>query len=223
MAKFYITGGEPILWKPLREYLDWYFGRPGPPRLVLLTNGTLILGRWPELFARLHPQGLEVRVSLECYTAAENDRWRGEGAHARAMQGIRNLNRLGVRPYIAFTNKSGGAVNAAVARQLEADFRTYLRDRHGAEIAGLKMLGAWEKGELDGKVKKGCLPAHPEEMAELVQCSYGLAVSGLGLVPCPIPTDVRDAVLQGPVAGLLGQPVDMKFRYCRDCFKTGST
>ncbi|HEY3369188.1 MAG TPA: radical SAM protein [Symbiobacteriaceae bacterium] len=194
VTKLYLTGGEPLLWKPLEAYLDWYFGRPDPQRLVILTNGTLIWERRAELFAHYHPQGLEIRISLECYTPEENDRWRGAGVHARVMSSIKKLNRGGVRPYIAFSNKSGGLVTAEAAAKLEADFRSYLWEHHGVEIAGLKMLGA-----------------------------FGLAASGLGLVPCPIVTDLADAVLEGSMADQLGQPVDLKFKYCRDCFKTGGT
>lgn len=223
VTKFYITGGEPLMWKPLQAYLAWYFSRPHPQRLVILTNGTLIGERWAEPFAQYHPQGLEMRISLECYTVEENDRWRGEGSHARAMKGIAHLNRRGLRPYIAFANKSGGMVTVEATKKLEAEFRSYLGEHFGVEIAGVKTLGAWEKGQLDGKVKKGCLPDHLEEMADTVQCSFGLAASGLGLVPCPIVTDVKDAVLDGSMQDLIGQAVDLKFRYCRDCFKTGGT
>ena len=39
---FYITGGEPLLWKPLREFLGYLNGGSDVAAITLLTNGTMI-------------------------------------------------------------------------------------------------------------------------------------------------------------------------------------
>lgn len=217
VTSFYITGGEPLMWKPFAQFLDWFFVN-AEERLVILTNGTLIHDEWAARFAARRER-LELRVSLECYREETNDRWRGEGAFTKAIGGIRRLNAHGIKPHITFASKSGGTVTEQDARELAHDFERHLAEEQGVEIAGLKLLGAWEKGELTGKVEdRG--DASPDQR---VMCGYSLAASGLGLVPCPILTDVPEAVLDAPVDAQVGKLVDLKYRYCRDCFATGST
>src|SRR5689334_21258402 len=57
--RLFITGGEPLMWKPLRQFLGWFYGQAGElPALTIFTNGTIISGPWAELFARHAARGL---------------------------------------------------------------------------------------------------------------------------------------------------------------------
>lgn len=224
IRRLFITGGEPLMWQPLRKFLSWLYGLDSEiPTLTLFTNGTIIGEQWAERFARYVPRGLELRVSLECYSEEINDRYRGKGSHALAMRGIRHLNARGIKPTINWVNKSGGTPGDEEAAELERDFQVYLRANHGAEIERLHIIGAYDKGAFQGCVHPEEGPHSMPESWDKVMCSFGLAASGLGLVPCPILTDVREAVLTGTIADQIGAAVEFKFRYCEGCFLSGST
>lgn len=223
IASLYITGGEPLLWQPLRSFLDWYYSRTDSVPLVILTNGTLVSMEWAELFSRFHGKGLRPRISMECYTEETHDCYRGKGSYRRVIQGIKNLNQFQIHPWIAFVNKSGGMALPGQIEQLERNFKKYLLEKHNVEIIGLKVMGAYDKGRFAGKTKVKIEIDDVESKLTSLQCTYGLAASGLGLVACPILTDVPEAVFEGSMEEAVGKRVLLNYQGCKNCFATGST
>lgn len=225
VGDIYITGGEPLTWKPLHEFLEYLNNRSEVASITLLTNGTLIDADWSAIFKTF--EKLSIRISLECYTEQNNDEFRGSGSFKKTIRGIKTLNRDAIKPYICFTNKGGGRLNADDSRALEQDFVRVLRTEQGVNIAGLKVLGLYRKGRVTKSdtcaVCGGVDAAGISGRLSEVQCAYGIAVGPLGLAPCPILTDVPDAVISSDVDGISGTELEISFSCCEDCLQTGST
>ena len=219
----YITGGEPLLWPWLPDFLDWYYGLDRVLPLTILTNGTLIDKKQAEYLSKYTSRGLCLRVSLECYTCENHEKYRGQGSFQRAVQGIKNLNYFGVRPWVAFVNKSGGSVDCSGVLELERDFKQRLLEDHGLDIAGLKVIAAYSKGRFAGAVNLPEIFELDVEKISQVQCTYGVAVSGDGVFPCPVLVDVPEARLADSLKNVIGQPVSLIKSVCASCFATGTT
>ena len=93
------SGGEPLTRKDLPELIK--HARSRGMRAVISTNGTLITPEKAELFAEL---GLSyVGVSLDGLRST-NDKFRGvAGAYDKALEGIRNCKKAGVKVGLRFT------------------------------------------------------------------------------------------------------------------------
>lgn len=218
----YITGGEPLLWPYLRDFLSWYYSMDRVLPLTVLTNGTLIDIEQARYFANYTSQGLNLRISLECYTKGNHEEFRGPGSFARAVQGIKNLNDCGIRPWVAYVNKSGGIMDSCEAQKLETDFRQRLGIDYSLEIAGLKIIAAYSKGRFAGQVNPRVYPEMIAERLSTVQCTYGVAISRGGIFPCPVLVDIPRAKLAGSLQGAVGQPFNLDFDFCASCFATGT-
>ena len=101
-AQINLTGGEP-LFHPDFFALAREIRRRGMA-LGVLTNGTLIDGATADRLAALDP--VFVQISLDG-TRRIHDAVRGEGAYDRAMLGVGELKRRGVRVNVSFTAQSG--------------------------------------------------------------------------------------------------------------------
>src|SRR5919205_1096062 len=91
VKEYYFTGGEPFLNRDMVAVLELTL-RYGPA--TVLTNGTVFKDDWLERLRRAEegsPYSLEFRVSLDGFTAEENDPVRGEGTFARTLRGVRQL------------------------------------------------------------------------------------------------------------------------------------
>lgn len=218
----YVTGGEPLLWPYLREFLNWYYSLDQVLPLTILTNGTLIDLEQARYFSVYTSQGLNLRISLECYTEGNHEEFRGPGSFAQAIQGIKNLNACGIRPWVAYVNKSGGSMDGCGTQKLEADFRQRLGTDHGLEIAGLKVIAAYSKGRFAGKVNPLVRAEMSAERLAAVQCSYGVAVSRGGVFPCPVLVDIPRAKLSRSLPTAVGRVFNLDFDFCASCFATGT-
>lgn len=117
-----LTGGEPFLRQDFFELLAVLTLRRNVFSYGILTNGTLIERRMATMLADFRPA--YVQVSLDGGRET-HDRIRGNGAFEAACRGIRQLRKVGIPVWIAFTAHSGnfkefGTV-AATARRLKAD------------------------------------------------------------------------------------------------------
>ncbi|MCX7765230.1 MAG: radical SAM protein [Candidatus Sumerlaeia bacterium] len=95
-----LSGGEPLLRDDIFELSN--FAATHGLTVALATNGTLINSTVAE---KIKASGIQrVAVSLDGATPEINDSFRGiKGAFDRAIQGIQNINRLGVPTQINFT------------------------------------------------------------------------------------------------------------------------
>src|SRR5207248_11204712 len=88
VKEYYFTGGEPFLTRDMVPILELTL-RYGPA--TVLTNGTVFKDGWLQRLAVAEadsPYSLEFRVSIDGYTAEQNDPIRGPGTFGRALKGI---------------------------------------------------------------------------------------------------------------------------------------
>lgn len=218
----YLTGGEPLVWSWLCDFLKWYYDLESVLPLTILTNGTQITSELAMQFRAYVLQGLNLRISMECYTQTNHEEFRGQGSFAKVLRGIRNLNSYGIRPLIAYVNKSGGDLGPLETSKLEVDFRERLKLDFGLEIKGLKIIAAYGKGRFAGLVHPEASREQVSQRLETVQCAYGVAVSKGGVFPCPIMVDVPEAVVLETKAGLVGESFELNYDFCQSCFATGT-
>lgn len=218
----YITGGEPLIWPLISDLLQWYYALESYLPLTILTNGTQITPDLAKLFQGYVIKGLDIRISMECYSQANHEAFRGEGSFDQVIHGIRTLNNFGIRPMIAFVNKSGGDLCSLDQNKLEAEFQDRLKADFGLKIKGLKIIAAYGKGRFTGLVHPVVSSEQIRLRLESVQCAYGVAVSKGGVYPCPIMVDVPESVLLDTKSGFVGQSFELNYDFCLSCFATGS-
>src|SRR5262245_16898974 len=103
VKEYYFTGGEPFLHRDMTAILELTL-RYGPA--TILTNGTAFKDEW---LARLRAAedeskySLEFRVSMDGFSASENDPVRGAGTFERILRGIRQLLAHGFLPILTVT------------------------------------------------------------------------------------------------------------------------
>lgn len=219
----YITGGEPMLWPYLLDFLSWYYSLDNKVHLTILTNGTLITSKLATEFSKYTPQNLTLRISLECYTTETHEQYRGIGSFTKALQGIKYLNSVSIKPWIAYVNKSGGNIDPIQVKSLEDEFHQRLFEEHSIEIAGLKVIGAYSKGRFAEKPIPTICAQQVNDRKESVQCTYGVAISKLGITPCPILVDKPEAVLNNSFSELIGDTFSINYNFCTSCFATGTS
>src|SRR5438094_1759010 len=91
VKEYYFTGGEPFLNRDMVPILELTL-QYGPA--TVLTNGTVFKEEWLYRLRKADEESaysLEFRVSIDGYTAEENDPIRGPGTFERATGGIRRL------------------------------------------------------------------------------------------------------------------------------------
>src|SRR5713226_5048269 len=87
VKEYYFTGGEPFLNRDMTAILELTL-QYGPA--TVLTNGTVFKDEWLERLSRAETASLyslEFRVSMDGFTAEDNDPIRGPGTFARALHG----------------------------------------------------------------------------------------------------------------------------------------
>src|SRR5262249_13496017 len=106
VKEIYFTGGEPFLH---REILPLLAAALAVAPTTALTNGTAITEVIADQLAALASRArysLEIRVSLDDVDPEANDRVRGEGAWAKAVQAIERLHARGLLPIVTATEIS---------------------------------------------------------------------------------------------------------------------
>src|SRR5438876_7677701 len=100
VKEYYFTGGEPFLNRDMAPILELTL-QYGPA--TVLTNGTVFKDEWLKRLARAEaasPYSLEFRVSIDGFTAEENDAVRGLGTFERALKGVKQQLAHGFLPII---------------------------------------------------------------------------------------------------------------------------
>ncbi|HEY7251976.1 MAG TPA: radical SAM protein, partial [Methylomirabilota bacterium] len=103
VKEIYFTGGEPFMHGEILPLLERAL-EIAPT--TVLTNGTLIGREQADALAALAaraPYSLEIRVSLDDTDRALNDRVRGEGAWAKAVEAVRLMRGRGLLPIVTAT------------------------------------------------------------------------------------------------------------------------
>src|SRR5262249_40166808 len=103
VKEIYFTGGEPFLHGEILPLLELALGTAPTTGL---TNGPLIGPEQADALAAMAaraPYSLEIRVSLDDTDRERNDRVRGEGAWAKAVEAVRLLRARGLLPIVTAT------------------------------------------------------------------------------------------------------------------------
>ncbi|HYT93837.1 MAG TPA: radical SAM protein [Gemmataceae bacterium] len=222
VKEYYFTGGEPFLNRGMVEILELTL-RYGPA--TVLTNGTVFKDEWLRRFRQAEdasPYSLEFRVSLDGFTAEENDPVRGEGTFERILRGVRQLVEHGFLPIMTVTrtrdDQDDGALFAGFVRLLRAQ---------GYDRPRLKLLPTLRIGA-EAQRQRGYGPEErvtPEMMEGYdvgrLLCNHARIVTDRGVYVCPILIEAPDARLGSTLTdGLASYP--LRHQACFTCYQYGA-
>jgi MoaA/NifB/PqqE/SkfB family radical SAM enzyme len=223
VKEYYFTGGEPFMHPEIKAMIEATL-KQGP--LSILTNGILIddeMARWLGETFRASLYSLDVRVSVDGTTPAENDAIRGRHTFEKIMAGIDRLWVHGLNPVITVTT-CHAELGAEEGRQRFFD----LLRRRGIHRPRLKFLSPFKIGREEHRgggyeayemLAEG--DVQPEDEAKL-QCSSCRMITAKGVYPCPILIEVEEARMGDyPDDGL--QPIALNHPACYTCHVEGVT
>jgi MoaA/NifB/PqqE/SkfB family radical SAM enzyme len=218
VREFYFTGGEPFLHP---ELLELVAATLVVAPTTILTNGTLIDDDVATRLAALaagSPYSLEVRVSVDAPTAAENDRIRGRGAFAKALAAVRRLDDRGLAPIVTATEIAATAPGGSLYERLRACLVAA-----GVRRPRIKILPVLPVGRCGDRGDERRLTGAALEGFDLtsLQCTETRVVADGGIYACPILAGLETARLAtGGLADALG-PATLGHRACVTCWETG--
>jgi hypothetical protein len=192
---------------------------------TVLTNGTVFKEDWLERLSRAEaesPYGLEFRVSIDGFTAEENDPIRGPGTFERAMSGVRKLLVYDFLPIITVTrtrdDENDNTLFEGFVRLLKANGY----DRPRVKILPILRIGA-EAERLRGyRDEERVTPEMMEgfDRGQLV-CNHSRMVTDRGIYVCPILIDAPDARLGNTLMEALGS-YPLRHHACYTCYQYGT-
>ncbi len=223
VREYYFTGGEPFLNPEIFEILEETL-RQGPA--TVLTNGVLLT---PERCRRLRElsdgseYSLDLRVSIEGYSAEANDAIRGAGTFERILAGIRNLADAGINPVVTVSEACDEAATSAGRARFLDWMRTIGLSRPRLKILSLFRMGA-EEGRVRGYLPSETLAGRSlsAEETERLQCSSCRMVTASGVYVCPLLVDEPAARMGDGLAETL-HPFPLAFPACYTCHEFGVT
>ncbi|GAC1342852.1 MAG: hypothetical protein NVSMB23_15970 [Myxococcales bacterium] len=221
MREVYFTGGEPFLHPELRRIVR---GALAVAPLTLVTNGILIdeaTAGWLAAEADASAYSLDVRVSLDGMTAAENDPVRGRGTFDQIVGALGRIARAGLSPVVTVVEHAQG-MSAAGERvrflafvrglgiaQPRVKFLPLLRiGREERRTHGYAAPEALGEGALDPAVEGGLL------------CASGRCATAHGVFTCPILIERADARLGATLAEAQAD-LSLTWDACQTCVLDG--
>ena len=222
VKEYYFTGGEPFLNRDMVPILELTL-QYGPA--TVLTNGTIFRTDWLKrlrVAEDASPYSLEFRVSLDGFTAAQNDPVRGDGTFERILAGVRMLLDHGFLPILTVTRtqdeQDDGDLFDGFVRLLKENGYAQPRIkilptlRIGAEVQ--RQRGYQEGERVTAEMMDGY------DQSQLV-CSKSRMVTDRGVHVCPILIETPDARLGATLAEAL-QPFAIKHSACYTCWQYGA-
>ncbi len=219
--EFYFTGGEsfanPEMCDILAEAVQY-----GPA--TVLTNATLFRDATLERLCEINvstEHAIEIRVSIDGYTAQMNDAIRGEGTFDRAVAGVAGLVAHGFQPIITITRTWSGCDDMVLS-----EFVAALK-RVGYASPRLKILPLLKLGAEVDRTEGYCNAARvTHEMmrgfdTSQLLCSSARLVTDRGVWVCPILLDAPDARMGDSLPDAMG---DFALRHpsCHTCWSCGA-
>jgi len=219
VREFYFTGGEPFLHPEMDELITFVLER-GP--LSILTNGLLIDAPRADRLAKMaaaSPYSLDLRISLDGFTADQNDPIRGRGTFEKIITAVTLCAAAGIDPILTITE---------VVPSTEATLPAFQQLLASAGITRprLKFLPPLRLGrearrdrgyEDDERLFEGDLL--PDEVFSLA-CGTGRMVTAKGVYPCPILIEAADARMSDRLADAL-RPIQLRHQACYSCHAEG--
>ncbi len=196
VKEVYFTGGEPFLHPDLQLLIERTLEHAP---LSILTNGVLIdasTAAWLARCERESAYSLELRVSVDGVTPAENDPIRGRGTYEKIMQGARNLLHAGLNPVFTVTT-----VHAVYDESSgRTGFLEHLRNEgfHQPRVKFIPPFHIGREERRGGAYPEGHVLTPdallPGEEWDL-QCGSCRTVTAKGVYPCPILIEAERARL----------------------------
>lgn len=196
VKEYYFTGGEPFLNPEMVPILmDTLCYGPA----TVLTNGTVLREKWLQQLAEADARNrysLEFRVSVDGFSAEQNDPIRGKGTFDRALDGVIRLTKFGFLPIITMARSwpiedEDDVIGAFVARLRQEGY-----ERPRLKILPMLQLGAEAErtapyDERDRVTEKMLANF---DLSHLI-CEHSRIVSDRGVHVCPILIEFPDSLL----------------------------
>jgi molybdenum cofactor biosynthesis enzyme MoaA len=222
VKEYYFTGGEPFLNQDLVAMLELTL-RYGPA--TVLTNGTVLKDEWLQRLRRAEADSrysLEFRVSLDGFTAADNDSVRGEGTFVRTLAGIRRLTAHGFLPIVTITRTRDDQDEGELAAGFVKLLRQQGYDRPRLKILPTLRIGAEAQRQRGYYAQERVTPEMMEGYdANQLLCSHSRIVTDRGIFVCPILIEAADARLGDTLAEALS-PCSLRHHACYTCYQYGA-
>jgi molybdenum cofactor biosynthesis enzyme MoaA len=222
VKEYYFTGGEPFLNRDMVPILEATL-RYGPA--TVLTNGTVLQKTWLRRLRRADdasPFSLEFRVSLDGFTAADNDPVRGAGTFERILRGVRQLVDHGFLPIITVTRTRDDQDDAALVEGFVALLKAKGYTRPRLKILPTLRIGT-EVQRQRGYSADECVTVEMMEGfdASRLLCQHSRIVTDRGVFVCPILIEAPDARLGDTLAESV-MPYALAHQACFTCYQYGA-
>jgi uncharacterized Fe-S cluster-containing radical SAM superfamily protein len=222
VKEYYFTGGEPFLNRDMVPILELTLAY-GPA--TVLTNGTVLRDDGLERLRRAEeasPYSLEFRVSLDGFTAAENDPIRGAGTFERILRGVGQLVVHGFLPIVTVTRTRDDQEDAELFEGFVHLLRGIGYERPRLKLLPTLRLGAEiarQRGyHADERVTPEMMDGYD---AGQLLCNHARIVSERGVHVCPILIEAPDARLGATLSeGLV--PYALRHQTCYACYQYGA-
>lgn len=219
MRHAYFTGGEPFLHPEIRRLVEMALELAA---LTVVTNGILLDAatvRWLAATFERSRNSLDLRVSLDGMSAAQNDPVRGRGTFEAVVAALRRLGASGLSPVVTVVEHEEG-LEGAEARAQFLDFVRGLGIRQPrVKFLPLLRIGREPRrthGYLAGLGSEPLLPAVESSLL----CATGRCVTATGVYTCPILVEDAGARLGATVAEAL-RPIRLGWTACQSCVLDG--
>lgn len=220
---YYFTGGEPFANPEMCDILEATLAY-GPA--TVLTNATIFrsaIVKRLEQIRQKSPHPLEIRVSLDGYTAEMNDPFRGEGTFDRTMDGICKVVECGYEPIITITRTWGCAQkDDEVLSGFKQSLIQLGYTKPRLKILPLLQLGA-EVNRSGGYHAETWITHEMMDGFDVdqLQCSKSRLVTHQGVWVCPILLDSPAARMGDSLTDTLTS-YPLRHQACHTCYHFGA-
>jgi sulfatase maturation enzyme AslB (radical SAM superfamily) len=222
VKEYYFTGGEPFLNRDMVPILEATL-RYGAA--TVLTNGTVLQPDWLQrLRAAAHDSlySLEFRVSIDGFTAADNDPVRGRGTFERILRGIRLLVQHDFLPIITVTRTHDEQDDASLLNGFVRLLQEQGYQRPRLKILPTLRIGAEVQRQRGYQCHERVTPAMMDGYdTGLLLCSHSRIVTDRGVYVCPILVDAPDARLGAALPEAM-RPFGLRHQACYTCYQHGA-
>lgn len=222
VKEYYFTGGEPFLNRDMVAILELTL-QYGPA--TVLTNGTVFRDDWLRRLRTAEdasPYSLEFRVSLDGYTAKENDAMRGDGTFERILRGVRMLLEHDFMPILTVTRTSDEQEDVRLFDGFVALLKSTGYTRPRIKILPTLRIGAEATRQRGYHEEERVTPEMMRDYDQnLLICSHSRIVTDRGVYVCPILIESPDARL-GATLHEAGQCYALKHHACYTCYQYGA-
>ena len=222
VKEYYFTGGEPFLNRQMTDILELTL-QYGPASV--LTNGTVFKDEWLARLAQAEaasPYSLEFRVSIDGFTAADNDPVRGPGTFERILRGVRQLLAHGFLPIITVARTRDDTDDGALFGGFVELLKKEGYDRPRIKLLPTLRLGAEVRRQRGYHDDERVTPEMMDGFDRgLLICDHSRIVTDRGVSVCPILIEAADARLGATLAESL-RPFSLRYQACFTCYQHGT-